>query len=706
MGKSKEEEEDSMTTYYCGVDLGTSRTSICTSTGKRVTVDTCVGYPKDVISQKRFKKPYLLGKEAIDNRLALNMVWPLADGVIASEEAIKSVRLILQNLIRYVFPDIKPKDEIYSAVGVPAQASVESKKDIIHAVKDILHKVLIVSEPFMVAYGMDIFDEALIIDIGAGCVTGDTKISLMDGREVPIKKLAGKSDFYVYSYDHSTNTIVPGRVRKCGRTIRNAKLVEVTLDNNETIRCTPDHPFLTRNRRYVEAQKLKVGDSIMPLYRRENSRGYEELLQPKGHWETTHRMVYNWKYGGLIPRAAICHHKSFNKRDNDPRHLLAVDKKKHWQYHGSKTAERNRVDNPMWNEISKQKMIASNHANGCYKRKAESNPKLTDKIWNPENSEYHLYEDSRLRKLESVQFQIDNDTLFGGPSSSTTKRNLTLSSKGQHQAQIAVRNGIHHWQSAEHSKKSSYRMRSNVNKKCPYCEDLFEGTQAQYARHCRTCKYSVVVNHKIVAIRHLDYVEDVYDLVVDQYHNYATSAGVFVHNTVDLCRIYGALPEPEDQVSLTTAGNYLDSQIESDLLERYPKVQVTKKIIRDMKETYGYADSSFHESMFTVTEAGKPVEYDVNDILQSAIRRTVRPICEAVKQLIAEFDPEFQEKLRNNILVAGGGSRLRGIDRAIEHSLRNYGGGKVRCTEDPEFGGAIGALQMAIEMPEDLWEQV
>ena len=72
--------------YYVGIDLGTSRSSITTSMGKRSSVDTCVGYPKDLVSQKRLQKDYLLGEEALDNRLAVDLVWPLADGVIRDDE--------------------------------------------------------------------------------------------------------------------------------------------------------------------------------------------------------------------------------------------------------------------------------------------------------------------------------------------------------------------------------------------------------------------------------------------------------------------------------------------------------------------------------------------------------------------------------------------------------------------------------------------
>ena len=40
------------------------------------------------------------------------------------------------------------------------------------------------------------------------------------------------------------------------------------LDNKKYIDCTPDHKFLTRNGKWVEAQSLTIGQSLMPLYTR------------------------------------------------------------------------------------------------------------------------------------------------------------------------------------------------------------------------------------------------------------------------------------------------------------------------------------------------------------------------------------------------------------------------------------------------------
>lgn len=164
--------------------------------------------------------------------------------------------------------------------------------------------------------------------------------------------------------------------------------------------------------------------------------------------------------------------------------------------------------------------------------------------------------------------------------------------------------------------------------------------------------------------------EDVFDLVVNQYHNYATSAGVFIHNTVDLCRIHGTLPEPEDQISLTFAGNFLNEKIENGLLESNNKLQLTKNIVRDVKEKFGWAEGSFHNSIYTFLVDGQPGEIEVSEVISEAVTRLVQPIVHAIRKLISGFDPEFQHRLRNKIIIAGGGSRLRGIDRVIENSLK------------------------------------
>ena len=63
--------------------------------------------------------------------------------------------------------------------------------------------------------------------------------------------------------------------------------------------------------------------------------------------------------------------------------------------------------------------------------------------------------------------------------------------------------------------------------------------------------------------------------------------------------------------------------------------------------------------------------------------------------LLARVEPEFQERVRNNIILSGGGGLIRGLPEALEDALRGVGGGKVRFMDDPVFIGSDGGLALA-----------
>lgn len=62
---------------YVGLDLGTSQSSICTSTDLRRTVTSVVGWPKDLISYKFLQKQVVIGDECLEHRMAVDMIWPM-----------------------------------------------------------------------------------------------------------------------------------------------------------------------------------------------------------------------------------------------------------------------------------------------------------------------------------------------------------------------------------------------------------------------------------------------------------------------------------------------------------------------------------------------------------------------------------------------------------------------------------------------------
>ena len=81
-------------------------------------------------------------------------------------------------------------------------------------------------------------------------------------------------------------------------------------------------------------------------------------------------------------------------------------------------------------------------------------------------------------------------------------------------------------------------------------------------------------------------------------------------------------------------------------------------------------------------------------------------IVESTLELIAKFDPEYQDVIRKNVILAGGGSQIDGLAEYLEKVLSEYGEAKVLVVDDALFSGSDGAHALAQDMPEDYWTDV
>jgi len=176
--------------------------------------------------------------------------------------------------------------------------------------------------------------------------------------------------------------------------------------------------------------------------------------------------------------------------------------------------------------------------------------------------------------------------------------------------------------------------------------------------------------------------------------------------TIDLCPIYGSFPKEEDQVTLPVGGDLIDEQFMHLLRHAYADVQISWNMIREIKEKYGYVHEVNDRAVVSLPVNGKPRQLDVTEPLKTACRLIVPPILQGLKELIGRIDPEFQARMLNNIILGGGGSQLKGLDRVIEESLKDYGGGKVKKVGDSVFAGAVGALKLAMAVPPESWVEM
>jgi rod shape-determining protein MreB and related proteins len=177
--------------------------------------------------------------------------------------------------------------------------------------------------------------------------------------------------------------------------------------------------------------------------------------------------------------------------------------------------------------------------------------------------------------------------------------------------------------------------------------------------------------------------------------------------TTDLCRMHGTMPEDNDQITLNFAGDHIDQTLSDLLKETCPGAQYSVQMIKAMKEKHSSVADRVEPVIVQLPVKGKPTQFDITDQMRQACRSIVPPIVEGLGELISTFDPEFQDKLKNRVLLAGGGSQIKGLDTAIEREMiETLGAGRVMRVEEPIYGGANGALKIAHDMPAEYWEKL
>ena len=176
--------------------------------------------------------------------------------------------------------------------------------------------------------------------------------------------------------------------------------------------------------------------------------------------------------------------------------------------------------------------------------------------------------------------------------------------------------------------------------------------------------------------------------------------------TIDICSMTGTVPRPENQVSILKGGDYIDELLESAIIDAYPGVQIDRHLARTIKERYAFVGDPHEPVLHTMRLNGKPAQLDITEPVRMTCETIVVDIVENLKQLMMVFSPEHQAEALANVILAGGGSRIRGLGAMIERQMVDYGDVTVAMVADPEYSGAQGALKLAMELPPEYWNQI
>jgi ribonucleotide reductase alpha subunit len=193
------------------------------------------------------------------------------------------------------------------------------------------------------------------------CITGDTLISVADGRgAVPIKTLAEEGkDVPVYCLNEKGEQVL-SIMRNPRITGYDKKIYEVTLDDGNKIKCTGNHKFYINdgagNIVFKEAKDLVEGDSVVVKDKFLTCRGKDTF-----YWHTRDGIHYGdnaehsqvfYLYGKNKPGGYHIHHKDFNSLNNSITNLELVRAKEHRQMHMN--SDNNPMRDKWWSTATKE----------------------------------------------------------------------------------------------------------------------------------------------------------------------------------------------------------------------------------------------------------------------------------------------------------------------------------------------------------------
>lgn len=176
------------------------------------------------------------------------------------------------------------------------------------------------------------------------CVTGDTMVSVADGRvAVPMSQLASEDkDVPVYCRKPNGNVTIR-MMRRPRISGYDRKILKINISNGHSLRVTENHKLTLSDGTIKEAKDLQPNDSLAILTRAEAT--FEEIINNwnsksqnyawlrasgcKG-WKLEHRMIYNFANGKKLSYSnGVIHHRDFNGLNNCPENLEHMSKEAH-----------------------------------------------------------------------------------------------------------------------------------------------------------------------------------------------------------------------------------------------------------------------------------------------------------------------------------------------------------------------------------------
>ena len=517
-------------------------------------------------------KVHIVGKHAFNYAQifsAAKLRRPMRSGLLnpTEKDSLPVLNAIIGELLG------KAKENETCVYCVPAKP-IDANREVLYH-EDVLRTIIEqygyeakkIEEPVALGYEGLVDSEltGVAISMGAGmCLRGDTKIPLLNGETKTIKELAenhADEKFWVYS-SKEDGQVVPGLAWNPHKVKTTDKMLRLWFDNDEYLDCTPDHLIMVRDGQFKEAQELEVGDSLMPLYRQEYDGKYRKVWNNKTQkWNNEHRLVWKQHNNENMLKDEIIHHIDYNTANNNPDNLRKMTRSDHMKLHRI-LAEYNtkNLKGKTYEEI-----YGEEKANEIKLKKQLGREKWWDNL--SEEEQKAFIDDIRNRKLGKT-----NEELYGKEvadkmakiSSDTMKQTRADGKLGQYilteeQLKKCQENGFGTY---ERTPEILEKNKGVFGKgRIPWNKGLKGDGYKKHYKKGFSNQTNQNYNHKLVKIEQLNIEEDVYDMTVDKYHNFAIDSGIFVHNC-NICVMYQGMTALS--FSVARGGDWVDDNVSVD----------------------------------------------------------------------------------------------------------------------------------------------
>lgn len=311
----------------------------------------------------------------------------------------------------------------------------------------------------------------------------------------------------------------------------------------------------------------------MPIYRKLDDRGYEMYKNNvDDKWYYTHRMVaYNHKSSersideawtrikthNKIDKHLVVHHVDFNKKNNELSNLHWMGENEHWDLHSknmktlfdySKSEKgRNKsreLMKKLWaNAEWKENRIKQNRINRMkgietLKKENRCGFQSENKTTLSNRSKFYAIKNNSIKYVQTPEYQekgiktrkvkfIEDDD-YKNMMINTAKKNINKYNQ-------EIKNGdriatVKQINARKNNGKNLTKNLSPEQRKLRSHKTVYKRWyQEEFKTFEEYYNDKGLHNHKVISVENYG-TEDVYDITVDKYHNFALSSGVFAHN--------------------------------------------------------------------------------------------------------------------------------------------------------------------------------